>query len=115
MQNYWKNFKGEDWKNQIKVDSFIKQNYREYNGDESFLEASTDKTKAVWDVCEKALKEELEKGILDVETSIASGINNFKPGYICKEDDVIVGLQTDGLLKREVNPFGGMRMVNSAL
>lgn len=115
MQDYWKNFKGNKWKESIDVADFIKENYTEYKGDESFLEKSTEKTNKVWSVCTKALKEELDKGILDVETKIASGINNFKPGYICDEDDVIVGLQTDGLLKRMVNPFGGMRMVKGAL
>ena len=67
------------------------------------------------DACNNALKEELSKGVLDIETNIASGINNFKPGYICDEDNIIVGLQTDKLLKRIVNPFGGKRMVDSAL
>lgn len=115
MQEYWKNFKGNKWKESVDVADFIKENYHEYKGDESFLEKPTDKTNKVWSVCTKALKEELDKGILDVETKIVSGINNFKPGYICDEDDVIVGLQTDGLLKRMVNPFGGMRMVKGAL
>ena len=112
---FWDDFKGEKWKNSVNVADFIKENYTEYKGDESFLEEPSEKTKKVWHVCEEALKEELKKGILDVELNIASGINNFKPGYICPEDDVIVGLQTDGLLKRIVNPFGGMRMVVSAL
>ena len=115
MEKAWHNFKGENWKQKIDVALFIKENYTEYTEDESFLVGPTDKTKAVWQVCEKALKEELDKGIYDVEVNEVSGINNFKPGYICKEDDVIVGLQTDGLLKRIVNPFGGMRMVKSAL
>ncbi len=115
MEKYWRNFKGNNWKNKIDVADFIKENYREYKGDEKFLEGPTLKTKNVWEVCIKALKVELEKGIYDVETNIASGINNFKPGYISDEDNVIVGLQTDGLLKRIVNPFGGMRMVEKSL
>ncbi len=115
MNQTWRNFKGEKWQKNIDVADFIKENYKEYQGDESFLVASTPKTLKIWDVCTKALQVELDKGIYDVEVNEVSGINNFKPGYICPEDDVIVGLQTDGLLKRIVNPFGGMRMVKSAL
>lgn len=111
----WNNFKGEQWKNSIDVKQFIIDNYTEYLGDESFLSATTEKTDIIMDVCNNALKEELSKGVLDIETNIASGINNFKPGYICDEDNIIVGLQTDKLLKRIVNPFGGKRMVDSAL
>ncbi len=115
MEKAWHNFKGENWKKNIDIADFIKENYTEYTGDENFLAAPTKKTQAVWKVCDEALKVELDKGIYDVEVNEVSGINNFKPGYICPEDDVIVGLQTDGLLKRIVNPFGGMRMVKSAL
>lgn len=111
----WNNFKGEQWKNSINVKQFIIDNYTEYLGDESFLSATTEKTDIIMDACNNALKEELSKGVLDIETNIASGINNFKPGYICDEDNIIVGLQTDKLLKRIVNPFGGKRMVDSAL
>lgn len=111
----WNNFKGEQWKNSIDVKQFIIDNYTEYLGDESFLSATTEKTDIIMDACNNALKEELSKGVLDIETNIASGINNFKPGYICDEDNIIVGLQTDKLLKRIVNPFGGKRMVDSAL
>jgi len=102
----WNNFKGEQWKNSIDVKQFIIDNYTEYLGDESFLSATTEKTDIIMDACNNALKEELSKGVLDIETNIASGINNFKPGYICDEDK---------LLKRIVNPFGGKRMVDSAL
>ena len=102
-------------KNEINVFEFIKKNYKEYTGDDSFLVNPTEKTKKLWDKCQKLLKEELEKGVLDVETKIVSGINAFKPGYIDKENEVIVGLQTDAPLKRIVNPFGGLRMVESSL
>ncbi len=111
----WKNFKGQKWQNEIDVADFIKENYLEYKGDDSFLSKPTEKTIKVWDKCEKLIKEELEKGVLDVETEIVSGIDNYKPGYISENDDVIVGLQTDAPLKRIVNPFGGMRMVKSSL
>ena len=111
----WNNFKGTKWKEGINVQDFINENYHEYLGDDSFLVEPTDKTKKIWNKCEELLKLELEKGILDVDTEMVSGINNYKPGYICEDDDVIVGLQTDKPLKRIVNPFGGMRMVKSSL
>lgn len=111
----WRKFKGDTWKNKIDVKEFILDNYTLYEGDSSFLETISDKTKKVWNKCEEAIKEELKKGILDVDTKTVSGINNYKPGYIDKENEVIVGLQTDALLKRIVNPFGGSRMVESAL
>ncbi len=111
----WQDFKGQTWKNEVNVEDFIKENYKEYLGDDSFLNAPTEKTKRLWNKCEELLKEELEKGILGVETDVVSGINNYKPGYISEDDDVIVGLQTDAPLKRIVNPFGGMRMVKSSL
>ncbi|MEG0137701.1 MAG: formate C-acetyltransferase [Bacilli bacterium] len=108
-------FKGITWKNEINVFDFIKENYNEYKGDESFLEETSEKTKRIWNKCESLLKEELNKGVLDVETKIVSGINNFNPGYIDKENEIIVGLQTDAPLKRIVNPFGGIRMVHTSL
>lgn len=111
----WQDFKGQTWKNEVNVEDFIKENYKEYLGDDSFLASPTDKTKRLWNKCEDLLKEELEKGVLGVEVDIVSGINNYKPGYISEDDDVIVGLQTDAPLKRIVNPFGGMRMVKSSL
>lgn len=110
----WKNFKGEIWKNEVNVADFIKENYHEYKGDDSFLVGTTEKTKKIWNKCQELLKEELEKGILDLDTKTISGINNFKPGYIDKDNEVIVGLQTDAPLKRMINPFGGMRMVRTS-
>lgn len=112
---FWKNFKGETWKNEINVEKFILDNYTEYLGDDSFLESISDKTKNVWSKCQSLLKEELEKGVLDVEVNRISGINNYEAGYIDKENEVIFGLQTDKPLKRIVNPYGGIRMVHSAL
>ena len=111
----WNKFKGEKWKNEINVEDFILSNYKEYLGDESFLEGITDKTKKVLDKVTKLTKEELKKGILDVETKIISGIDNFDPGYIDKDNEVIVGLQTDKPLKRIVNLYGGIRMAHSSL
>ncbi len=112
---YWVGFKGDKWKTNIDVENFIEENYTEYLGDESFLEKISEKTSVVWNKCEDLLKQELNKGILDVEINVVSKINNYKPGYIDASNEVIVGLQTDKPLKRIVNPYGGIRMVHSAL
>ena len=111
----WKNFKGENWKNNIDVEDFILNNYKEYLGDESFLEGISDKTKVIIDKINQLTKEELKKGVLDVETKIISGIDNFEPGYIDKDNEVIFGLQTDKPLKRIVNLYGGIRMAHTSL
>ena len=111
----WKNFKGNKWKNNIDVETFIEENYKEYTGDESFLKGISKKTNSIWNKCTELLKKELEKGVLDVETHIMSGIDTFEPGYIDKKNEVIVGLQTDAPLKRIVNPYGGIRMVYQEL
>ena len=119
MENYeneWKGFKGDLWKNEINVSDFIDRNYTEYTGDDSFLEGPTSKTQAVWKRCEELLEEENKKGgCLDVETNILSGINAFAPGYIDKDNEVIVGLQTDAPLKRIVNMYGGTKIALKAL
>ena len=111
----WKNFKGENWKNNINVEDFILNNYKEYLGDESFLEGISDKTKVIIDKINQLTKEELKKGVLDVETKIISGIDNFESGYIDKDNEVIFGLQTDKPLKRIVNLYGGIRMAHTSL
>ena len=113
--NEWKDFKGNIWKDNIDVKQFILDNYTEYKGDESFLKDVSLKTKRLNDKYLEMSKVEIEKGIYDVDTKTVSGINAYKPGYLNKEDEVIVGFQTDGPLKRIVNPFGGMRMVKQAL
>ena len=114
MDSY-RNFKGESWKKNIDLEDFIKSNYTLYEGDKSFLEGTTEKTDKVWNRCKKLIQEELEKGILDVDTKTVSGINAFNPGYIDKDNEVIVGLQSDAPLKRIVNPYGGTRMVKESL
>ena len=111
----WKNFKGDLWKKEINVSDFIKNNYKEYTGDESFLSGTTEKTDKVWGKCLDLLKEELERHVLDIDTDNMSGINSFKPGYIDKDNEIIVGLQTDAPLKRMINPYGGIRMVYQEL
>lgn len=103
------------WTGEINVRNFIQKNYKAYAGDDSFLANPTDRTKELWSKVEKLLIEEIEKGLLDVDTKTVAGINNFAPGYIDKENELIVGLQTDAPLKRMVNPFGGIRMAEQSL
>lgn len=111
----WDGFRAGNWQREIDVRSFIQKNYTLYEGGDGFLAGPTARTKAVWEKCEALLLEELKKGVLDVETDIISGIDNFAPGYIDKENEVIVGLQTDAPLKRIVNLYGGLRMAKSSL
>lgn len=111
----WQGFRTGKWTNEIDVRNFIQKNYTLYEGDDTFLEGVTDRTQRVWDKCHELILEEMKKGILDVETNIVSGIDNFAPGYIDQENEVIVGLQTDAPLKRIVNLYGGMKMAKSAL
>ena len=99
----------------IDVESFILNNYKVYDGDEKFLVSPTKKTKKIWNDCEKLLKQELKKQVLDIDVDHISGINSFDAGYIDKKNEVIFGLQTDKPLKRIVNPYGGIRMVHSSL
>ena len=102
--------------NKIDVRKFIIENYTEYTGDESFLQPITKRNEALWSKCKELLKKESENGgVLDVETKTFSGICNFAPGYIDKELELIVGLQTDAPLKRIINPYGGVRMVEQCL
>ena len=110
------NFKLNDWQDEINVYDFIVSNYTPYYGDENFLVGPTEKTKKVWKQCLELLEKEREKnGLLNVDLTTFSGINNFKPGYIDKENEVIVGLQTDAPLKRMINPYGGLRMAEKSL
>ncbi len=109
-------FVGGRWETEIDVRDFIQKNYTLYEGDSSFLCGPTERTKKVWDKCTKLLMREIEAGgVLDIDTEHLSGICNFAPGYIDKENEVIVGLQTDAPLKRMVNPYGGMRMAEKSL
>lgn len=111
----WKNFKDGNWMNEVNVRDFIQKNYTSYQDDESFLANKTDKTSKVWNKCSELLHEELKKHVLDIDVDHMSGIDNYEAGYIDKENEVIVGLQTDSPLKRIVNPYGGIRMVYQEL
>ena len=111
----WKQFKGQVWKKEINVRDFIQNNYTPYDGDDSFLVPSTDKTKKVWDKLSEMFKIEREKGVYDAETRLPQSIDAYGPGYIDKDNEVIVGLQTDAPLKRGIFPKGGIRMVENSL
>jgi len=115
MFKEWEGFKDGTWQEGIDVRNFIQKNYKLYEGDSSFLEDKTEKTDKVWKKAYELIVEEVKRGIIDVATDVVSGIDNYAPGYIDKGNEVIVGLQTDAPLKRIVNPFGGMRMVQSSL
>lgn len=111
----WENFKYGLWQEEINVRNFIQKNYKLYEGDSSFLEGSSEKTKKVWQKAYDLIVEEVKKGIIDIATDRISGIDNYEPGYIDKENELIVGLQTDAPLKRIVNLYGGMRMATNSL
>lgn len=111
----WIGFNEGNWTNDVDVRDFIIKNYTSYEGDEDFLEGTTERTQKVWNIYNELLSKELEKGVLDIDETNISGIVNFKPGFIDKENEVIFGLQTDEPLKRMINPFGGIRMAESAL
>ncbi len=115
QKDYWKEFKGEVWKREINVRDFIQRNYTPYDGDESFLEEATGKTKKVWSKLTEMFKVEREKGVYDAETKNPQGIDTYGPGYIDQENEVIVGVQTDAPLKRGIFPKGGIRMVENSL
>lgn len=115
MKKEWEGFNDGNWSSVIDVRNFIQKNITPYEGDDSFLEGISEKTEKVWNTCKELLKEEINKGILDVDTQVVSGIDNFAPGYIDKDNEVIVGLQTDAPLKRIVNLYGGTRMAEQAL
>ncbi len=111
----WKNFIGGDWEKEINVRDFIQKNYTPYSGNEDFLANPTERT-AELDRKVKALFEEERKagGVLDVDTTRASSVMNYGPGYVDKDNEIIVGLQTEKPLCRGANPFGGVRMTRAA-
>jgi formate C-acetyltransferase len=110
----WRGFRPGLWKKEINVRYFIQQNYEPYDGDASFLKPATARTKRVWDKLQKLFLEERKKGVLDV-SQIPSSITAHPPGYIDRDDEIVVGLQTDAPLKRAIMPNGGFRLVVSAL
>lgn len=111
----YKDFKGTKWKESIDVNDFIIQNFTEYLGDERFLEGATENTKQLWAKLASMFPEEKERGVYDAETKIPSQIDAYGAGYIDKNLETIVGLQTDKPLKRAIFPNGGLRMVKQSL
>lgn len=112
----WEGFAPGPWQESIDLRDFILRNYTPYDGDASFLAGPTEKTLKVWDHLEKNyLSEERRRRVYDVDTKTPADIDAFPAGYICPEDDVIVGLQTDVPLKRAMMPNGGWRMVETAI
>ncbi len=110
-----KPFKTGVWNDSIDVSNFIQNNFTPYLGDESFLTGKSSKTDSLWTQAKALIEEEIEKGIIDIETKVYSGIDNFEPGYMDKENEAIVGFQTDAPLKRIMNPYGGFRMLEASL
>ena len=109
-------FKKGKWNTSIDVRDFISLNITPYEGDHSFLQAPTSRTLHLWNICTAALKEERQRnGLRSVDTNVISTLTAFKAGYIDKENEIIVGLQTDELLKRAIKPFGGFNIVKKAL
>ena len=111
----WKDFnKQGEWTKEIDVRNFIQKNYIPYDGDESFLANATDKSSKLWDKIQELYKKERENGVLDVDTKTPSGINRYEAGYVDKDLETIVGLQTDSPLKRAIMPNGGIRIVEKS-
>jgi formate C-acetyltransferase len=110
----WQGFKTGLWQKEINVRDFIQQNYQPYEGDEAFLAPATERTRKLWERLNKLFVEERKKGILDI-SQIPSSITAHGPGYIDRENEIIVGLQTEAPLKRAIMPNGGFRMVVNAL
>ncbi len=115
MKNYLDNFKGELWKKEVNVRDFIQSNYTPYEGNDNFLVGATENSKALWNKLTEMFKTEIENGIYDVETKMPSDVDAYGPGYIEKDKESIVGLQTDSPLKRAIFPKGGLRTVKNAL
>jgi formate C-acetyltransferase len=112
----WEGFEIGKWNDHIDVRDFIQKNYKPYTGDSSFLASPTETTKKLWSIVQDLMKEEIKKGgVLDAETQIVSEVDSHSAGYISKDLEKIVGLQTDKPLKRGIMPFGGFRLAKKAL
>ena len=111
----WNGFKSGVWQDEINVRDFIQQNYTEYKGDDSFLAEATPRTKDLMKKLNALFMVERQfGGVLDIDTATVSSLTSFEPGYLDKENEIIVGLQTNRPLKRGINPFGGIRMARQA-
>jgi formate C-acetyltransferase len=114
-QDPWRGFKPGDWRSSIGVRDFIVRNVTPYTGDEKFLAPASAKTKAVWAKLQPYFQEERKKGVLAVDAKTPSTLLAHKPGYIDRDNEVVVGLQTDQPFKRAIFPYGGLRMVEAGL
>ena len=115
MRTEWNGFVGGAWETEVNVRDFIQKNYHPYDGDESFLAGPTQNTKVLWEqVLELGRKEREAGGVLDMDTKVISTITSHAPGYLDKEKETIVGLQTDKPFKRALQPYGGIRMAQKA-
>ncbi len=111
----WNGFVSGAWKDEINVRDFIQKNYKEYTGNDEFLAGATERTKSLMQKLEALFALERQfGGVLDIDTATVSSLTSYSPGYIDKDNEIIVGMQTNRPLKRGVNPFGGMRMVRQA-
>ncbi|MFF9819089.1 formate C-acetyltransferase [Streptomyces sp. NPDC014006] len=111
----WRGFAGTTWRERIDVRDFVQANYTPYEGDASFLTGPTDRTRAVWGKVSALFPEERRRGVYDVDPATPSTITSHAPGYIDRDRELIVGLQTDAPLKRAIMPNGGLRMVENGL
>lgn len=115
VQSGWKSFKKGKWQKEVNVRDFIDQNINPYHGREDFLQGATTNTKELWDIVSNLTKQERDNGgVLDVDVNTPSTIISHKPGYLDKEKEQIVGVQTDAPFKRSIQPFGGIRMMIDA-
>ena len=111
----WKGFNGGEWQDTVNVRDFIQKNYNEYKGDDSFLSGASKRTKELMSRINSLFElERLYGGVLDIDTETVSSLTSYAPGYIDKDKELIVGMQTNRPLKRGVNPFGGIRMARQA-
>ena len=115
MKDEWKDFKEGNWIEEIDVRDFIQKNYKPYEGNHEFLKGATLKTRNLFAKAFELMKDEQKKGVYDIDTKNLSGIDNFEPGYLDRDNEIIVGFQTDSPLKRIINPYGGIRMVEHSL
>jgi formate C-acetyltransferase len=114
-EHAWRTFADGVWQDEINVRDFIVSNVTPFSGSPDFLAAPSARTRAVWDALQPYFREEIQRGVLDVDASIPASLTAFGPGYIDRENEVIVGLQTDKPFKRAIMPTGGFRMVEAGL
>ena len=115
MEAAWTGFKGTKWQNEINVRDFIQNNYTPYDGDDSFLAGPTEATNTLWAQVMELTKEERERGgVWDMDTKVVSTLTSHEAGYLNKDLEKIVGVQTDKPFKRAFMPFGGIRMAVNA-